>query len=82
MRRRLWSIYQGAIVDRRVSVKTQELIDALLIVVQERGNVDVILASDSEGNAFSHLEDMSVFDGDEDMPAMLCLWPADGTIDV
>lgn len=63
-------------------MKTQELIDALLIVVQERGNVDVILASDSEGNAFSHLEDMSVFDGDEDMPAMLCLWPADGTIDV
>mgnify|MGYP006955220410 FL=1 len=40
------------------------------------------MASDAEGNSLAFMEDISIFDADEDVPAMLCLWPADGTIDV
>lgn len=63
-------------------MKTREFISALQVILDEQGDLDVIMASDAEGNSLAFMEDISIFDADEDVPAMLCLWPADGTIDV
>lgn len=63
-------------------MKTREFISALQVILDEQGDLDVIMASDAEGNDFAFMEDISTFDADEDIPAMLCLWPTDGTIDV
>lgn len=63
-------------------MKTREFISALQVILDEQGDIDVIMASDAEGNSLAFMEDISIFDADEDVPATLCLWPADGTIDV
>ena len=55
-------------------MKLSELITALRVEL-DNGDVDVIMASDEEGNSFYNLTDISRFDGDSDGDAHLCLWP-------
>ena len=60
-------------------MKLSELIAALQVEL-DNGDVDVIMASDEEGNSFYHLTDISRFDGDSDDDAHLCLWPGGGDL--
>lgn len=56
-------------------MKLSELVKALTYELNEHGDIDVILASDEEGNSLYNVEDISMFDDDDIVNAYLCLWP-------
>ena len=46
-------------------MKLSELVKALTYELNEHGDIDVILASDEEGNSLYNVEDISTFDDDD-----------------